>query len=373
MDRHATGPRTVAGPGARGFGPAVAAAGRRDGTPAALRAERGARRRGDAPGRQAEQCAARPGRPGRADRLRYRHLPGRSQAHPDRHGDGLARVHRSRADPRRRRVAGFRPVVTGRDPLRGGGGARPLREARRSDHHHVRHHQRGRTRSAHGGCARSGDRRAAAPGARGPAGRERGRADDHRRAAAADRPDAELGWLRAHRPVGVIPSGVAPARISSARISPARINSARFISAGINSARIISAGVSSARIISATAACAGRDLAGLRLGGADEAEGPAGPGGRHGAAGRRPGVGRANRPDRAAAGPDPAPPTSPDPGPPTSPSPSLSPAMARRRGQAARPSRRPDRRPGPTPGRGTRRAGGGGRACGGRSPRRCWR
>src|SRR6201986_5074866 len=52
-DREAAGPRAVAGPGAGGLGPAAAAAGRGDGPAAALRAERGARRGGPAPGRQA--------------------------------------------------------------------------------------------------------------------------------------------------------------------------------------------------------------------------------------------------------------------------------------------------------------------------------
>ena len=87
----------------------------------------------------------------------------RSQAHPDRHGDGLARVHRTRADPRRGRVARLRPVVARRDRLRRGRGARPVRAARRGDHHHVRHHQRGSARGARGGRARPGHRRAAAP------------------------------------------------------------------------------------------------------------------------------------------------------------------------------------------------------------------
>src|SRR5216683_3045199 len=58
-----------------------------------VRAQRGARRWGDAPGRQAEQRADRQRRPRRAHRLRHRHLPGRPQADPDRHGDGLAGVH----------------------------------------------------------------------------------------------------------------------------------------------------------------------------------------------------------------------------------------------------------------------------------------
>ena len=163
VDRDAAGRRAVAGPGARGLGTAVAAAGRGDGPAAALRAERGARRRGDAPGRQAEQRADRQRRPGRADRFRHRHLRRRPQAHPDRHGDGLAGVHRARADPRRGRVASLRPVVARRDRLRRGRGARAVRAARRGDHHHVRHHQRGRARGTDGGCARPGHRRAAPP------------------------------------------------------------------------------------------------------------------------------------------------------------------------------------------------------------------
>ena len=232
VDRHAAGTRAVPGPGARGLGAAVAAAGRRDGPAAAVRAERGARGRGDAPGRQAEQRAARQRRPGRADRLRHRHLPGRPQAHPDRHGDGLARVHRTRADPRRGRVPRLRPVVARRDRLRGGRGPRPLREARRRDHHHVRHHQRGGARGAHGGRARPGHRRAAPPRARGPAGRERGRADDHRRAAAADRPDSgHVGRLRAHRALRVVPADPAPPGVSAARIGAARVVGAARIGA----------------------------------------------------------------------------------------------------------------------------------------------
>ena len=88
VDRDAAGPRAVARPGARGLGAAVAAASRRDGPAAAFRAQRGTCRRGDAPGRQTEQRADRQRRPGRADRLRHRHLRRRPQAHPDRHGVG---------------------------------------------------------------------------------------------------------------------------------------------------------------------------------------------------------------------------------------------------------------------------------------------
>ena len=401
MDRHAAGPRAVPGPGAGGLRSVVAAAGRRDGPAAAVRAERGARGRGDAPGRQAEQRAARQRRPGRADRLRHRHLPGRPQAHPDRHGDGLAGVHRARADPRRGRVARLRPMVTRRDPVRGGGGARPLREARRGDHHHVRDHQRGRPRGAHGGRARPGDRRAAAARARGPAGCERGRPDDHRRAAAAAGPAAGLaGRLRGHRAFGLVPSGTTPAWRGPTWVGTAWTGSA-------------------------SAASAGRDLAGLRCGRADDREGAAGlVCRRHGSAAGRPGVGRADRSDHAAAGsgrpaaagqqlgagrrrtrrgpgphpgrrdrrpisrpgttnrPGPERPPSraqarPGPGPQHRPGPapaqrtSPSPVMAPRRGRARRPSRLPARRPGPAPG--TSRPGASGRGRDGRSPSRRWR
>ena len=102
--------------------------------------------------------------------------------------------------------------------LRGGRGPRPVREARRRDHHHVRHHQRGRARGAHGGRARPGHRRAAPPRARRPAGRERGRADDHRRAAAAAGPDSgHVGRLRAHRALRVVPADPAGAGPRPAR------------------------------------------------------------------------------------------------------------------------------------------------------------
>ena len=321
MDRHAADTRAVPGPGARRIGAAVAAAGRGDGPAAAVRAERGARGRGDAPGRQAEQRAARQRRPGGADRLRHRHLPGRPQAHPDRHGNGLARVHRTRADPRRGRVPRLRPVVARRDRLRGGRGPRPLREARRRHHHHVRHHQRGGARGAHGGRARPGHRRAAPPRARGPPGRERGRADDHRRAAAADRPDSgHVGRLPAHRALRVVPADPAPtgvsagrigaarvgtarigaARVGTARIGAARVGTARVGTARVGTARVGTARVGTARVGTAAGVSAGRDRAGFPLGRADDDQG-AGRG--HRTSSRHPGVGRADRPDRAPAGP----------------------------------------------------------------------
>ena len=427
MDRDAAGQRAVPGPGARGLGPAVATAGRRHGPAAALRAERGARRRSDAPGRQAEQRAARQRRPGRADRLRHRHLPGRPQAHPDRHGDGLAGVHRARADPRRGRLARLRPVVTRRDPVRGGGGTRPLREPRRGDHHHVRHHQRGCARGVYGGRARPRNRRAAPPRARGPARCERGRADDHRRAAAAAGPDAGLAdRLRGHRAVSLVPSGAASTGLGPARTSSARTSSARTSSARTSSARTSSARTSPARTDSALAASTERDLGGFRLGRADDREGAVGlAGGRHRSPGRRadrsdcaaagagrpaalPAAGqqlgagrgergggrgrvcgpaggtaarllflvrpvtpiRSGRPSRAPARPGPGPhPRRPSPAPGRRTS--HSPVMVPRPGRVRRPSRRPAQRPGPVPG--TSRRSASGRDGGGRSPSRRWR
>ena len=82
-----------------------------------------------APRRQAGQRAARRRRPGGADRFRSRHDPGRPQRDPHRHGARLAGVHLAGAGPGRHRRAGGRPVVAGRDALRGGGGQVAVRPA----------------------------------------------------------------------------------------------------------------------------------------------------------------------------------------------------------------------------------------------------
>ena len=91
--------------------------------------KRRAQGRRHAPRRQAGQRAARRRRPGGADRFRPRHHPGRPERHPHRHGARLARVHRAGAGPGRHRRAGGRPVVAGRDALRGGRGQVAVRPA----------------------------------------------------------------------------------------------------------------------------------------------------------------------------------------------------------------------------------------------------
>ena len=176
----------------------------------------------------------------------------------------------------------------GATDLRGGRGTRPVRAARRGDHHHVRDHQRGRAPGADGGRARPGHRGAAPPRARRPAGRHRGRADDRRRAAAAGRPRARFGArLRGHRAVGVVASaptsgGFGAPRIGRARIGRARIGRARIgVAARVGLSGIFRGGP-------AADAAAGRELDGLRADG-DKAARPVGR--EHRPAGWRPGVG----------------------------------------------------------------------------------
>ena len=91
--------------------------------------QRRAQGRRHAPRRQAGQRAARRRRPGGADRLRSGHDPGRPERDPHRHGARLARVHLAGAGPGRHGRAGGRPVVAGRDALRGGRGQVAVRPA----------------------------------------------------------------------------------------------------------------------------------------------------------------------------------------------------------------------------------------------------
>jgi len=125
--------------------------------------------------------------------------------------------------------------------------------------------QRGRARGTDGGCARPGHRRAAPPRAGRPAGRQRGRADDHRRLAAAGRARARFrGRLRGHRAVGVVASG---SRIGAARIGIARAGLAGVRIARIGVAGVGLAGVGLARISLARTGLAGIGLAGASRGG----------------------------------------------------------------------------------------------------------
>ena len=95
-------------------------------------------------------------------------------------------------------------------------------------------------------------------------------------------------------PPGSVPPGSVPPGSVPPGSAPAWIGAAWVGTAGVGTAW-----VGAARVGTAVGVSAGRDRAGLRLGRADDGEGA---GREHRTAGRRPGVGRADRPDRAPAG-----------------------------------------------------------------------